>query len=40
VRRTTERLRAVIEREGVRLIIFGHDAQQWRTLKLAPGYYP
>jgi N-acyl homoserine lactone hydrolase len=39
VRRTTESLRAVIEREGVRLIIFGHDAQQWRTLKLAPDYY-
>jgi N-acyl homoserine lactone hydrolase len=27
------------KREGVTLVIFGHDAQQWRTLKKAPEFY-
>lgn len=29
----------VAEREQVALVIFGHDGQQWQTLKKAPEYY-
>jgi len=25
--------------EGAALVVFGHDAAQWRTLKKAPAYY-
>ncbi len=27
------------KREGVRLVIFGHDAQQWKMLRKAPQWY-
>jgi N-acyl homoserine lactone hydrolase len=27
------------EREQVKLVIFGHDGQQWPTLKRVPEYY-
>jgi N-acyl homoserine lactone hydrolase len=29
----------MVEREHVALVIFGHDGEQWRTLKKAPVYY-
>jgi N-acyl homoserine lactone hydrolase len=29
----------VAEREQVALVIFGHDGQQWPTLKKTPAYY-
>jgi N-acyl homoserine lactone hydrolase len=35
-------IRKLIEltkREGVRLVIFGHDAQQWKMLRKAPQWY-
>jgi N-acyl homoserine lactone hydrolase len=38
-RASTRRLVELAEREGVKLIVFGHDAQQWATLKKAPEYY-
>ena len=39
VRASTRRLAELAEREGVELVVFGHDAEQWRTLKKAPDYY-
>ncbi|HZR41307.1 MAG TPA: N-acyl homoserine lactonase family protein [Ktedonobacteraceae bacterium] len=39
VRASTRKLLDLVERERVSLVIFGHDGQQWRTLKKAPAYY-
>jgi len=36
---STRKLLELAQREHVALTIFGHDAQQWSTLKLAPAYY-
>lgn len=33
------KLRVITAREGVRLIVFGHDPEQWRTLRLSPELY-
>lgn len=38
-RASTRKLRDIAEREGVRLVIYGHDRKQWPTLKQAPEYY-
>jgi SWIM zinc finger len=38
-RASTQKLLDLVEREHVGLVIFGHDGQQWQTLKKAPGYY-
>ena len=39
LRSSTRKLLDLVERESVALIIFGHDGEQWRTLKKAPTYY-
>ncbi len=39
VRASTRKLLALVEREQVTLVVFGHDADQWQTLKKAPAYY-
>src|SRR5437868_2281404 len=39
VRASTRKLMDLAEREGVTLIIHGHDAQQWASLKQAPDFY-
>lgn len=36
---STQKLLDVVEREKVKLVVFGHDGLQWRTLKKAPAYY-
>lgn len=36
---STRRLLDLVEREHVALVIFGHDGEQWQTLKKAPAYY-
>lgn len=33
------KLMAIATREGVALIVFGHDAEQWSTLKKSPEFY-
>ena len=38
-RASTRKLMDLAAREGVTLIIHGHDPEQWKTLKLAPDYY-
>ncbi len=38
-RASTRKLRDIEEREGVRLVIYGHDRKQWPTLIKAPEYY-
>lgn len=38
-RASTRKLAEVAQREGVTLIIHGHDAEQWPTLKHAPQFY-
>jgi N-acyl homoserine lactone hydrolase len=39
LRASTRKLLDLVEREQVALVIFGHDGQQWQTLKKAPAYY-
>jgi N-acyl homoserine lactone hydrolase len=39
LRASTRKLLDLVEREHVALVVFGHDGQQWRTLKKAPAYY-
>jgi N-acyl homoserine lactone hydrolase len=38
-RASTRKLQDLIAREGVRLVIYGHDRNQWPTLRKAPAYY-
>jgi N-acyl homoserine lactone hydrolase len=39
LRASTRKLLALVEREHIALVIFGHDGLQWQTLKKAPEYY-
>jgi len=39
VRASTIKLLDLVEREHIRLVIFGHDQEQWETLKQAPEFY-
>jgi N-acyl homoserine lactone hydrolase len=39
LRASTRKLLDLVEREHVELVIFGHDGEQWQTLKKAPDYY-
>ena len=39
LRASTRKLLEIVEREHVALVIFGHDGEQWQTLKTAPEYY-
>jgi len=38
-RASTRKLLDLAAREGVSLIVYGHDETQWRSLKTAPAYY-
>ena len=39
LRASTRKLLDLVEREQVALVVFGHDGQQWQTLKKALAYY-
>jgi N-acyl homoserine lactone hydrolase len=39
LRTSTRKLLDTVEREKVSLVVFGHDPQQWQTLRKAPAYY-
>lgn len=39
VRASTRKLVELAEREGVTLIVFGHDTEQWRSLRKLPEFY-
>jgi N-acyl homoserine lactone hydrolase len=39
VRASTRKLVELAEREGVTLIVFGHDTEQWRGLRKLPEFY-
>src|SRR5690606_22997633 len=39
VRASTIKLLDLVEREGIGLVIFGHDTEQWQGLKKLPEYY-
>jgi N-acyl homoserine lactone hydrolase len=38
-RASTIKLLDLVERVRVALVVFGHDAEQWKTLEKAPAYY-
>jgi N-acyl homoserine lactone hydrolase len=38
-RASTRKLLDLAEREGVKLLIYGHDTAQWKTLRTAPEFY-
>jgi N-acyl homoserine lactone hydrolase len=39
LRSSTQKLLDLVAREQVALVVFGHDGDQWQTLKKAPAYY-
>ena len=39
LRTSTRKLLELVERDQVALVVFGHDGEQWQTLKKAPAYY-
>jgi N-acyl homoserine lactone hydrolase len=39
MRASTIKLLDLVEREQIELVIFGHDIEQWKTLKQAPAFY-
>jgi N-acyl homoserine lactone hydrolase len=39
LRASTRKLLDIVEREHVSLVVFGHDGEQWQTLKKAPDFY-
>jgi N-acyl homoserine lactone hydrolase len=39
VRASTRKLVALAKKEGVTLLVHGHDNEQWQQLKLLPAYY-
>lgn len=39
IRTSTIKLLDLVEREQIGLVIFGHDHEQWETLKKAPAFY-
>lgn len=39
IRASTIKLLDLVEREHIGLVIFGHDQEQWATLKKAPDFY-
>ena len=39
IRASTIKLLDLVEREHIGLVIFGHDQEQWETLKKAPEFY-
>lgn len=36
---STRKLLELVEREQVKLVVFGHDGEQWQSLKKAPEFY-
>ena len=38
-RASTIKLLDLVDRESIALVIFGHDTEQWKTLKKAPEYF-
>jgi hypothetical protein len=39
VRASTRKLLDLVEREGISLVVFGHDGEQWQTLIKLPEAY-
>jgi N-acyl homoserine lactone hydrolase len=39
IRASTIKLLDLVEREQIELVIFGHDQEQWKTLKQVPAFY-
>ncbi len=39
LRASTQKLLDLVEREQVSLVVFGHDGDQWQSLKQSPAYY-
>jgi len=39
LRASTRKLLELVDRERVALVVFGHDGEQWKTLRKAPEYY-
>ncbi|PVE56597.1 N-acyl homoserine lactonase family protein [Rhizobium rhizogenes] len=39
IRRSTQKISDVAEKEGATLVVYGHDAEQWKTLRHSPDFY-
>jgi N-acyl homoserine lactone hydrolase len=39
LRASTQKLLDMVQQEQVALVVFGHDGEQWQTLRTAPAYY-
>jgi N-acyl homoserine lactone hydrolase len=38
-RASTRKLVEIAKRENVKFIVYGHDSEQWKTLRHAPEFY-
>ncbi len=39
IRCSTQEISDVAEKEGAVLVVYGHDAEQWKTLRHSPDFY-
>jgi N-acyl homoserine lactone hydrolase len=39
LRTSTKKLLDLVKREQIKLVVFGHDGQQWKSLKKSPEFY-
>lgn len=39
IRQSTQKVSNIAEREGVAFVVYGHDAQQWKSLRHSPAFY-
>ncbi|SCX28645.1 N-acyl homoserine lactonase [Agrobacterium sp. DSM 25558] len=39
IRRSTQKVSDIAEREGLAFVVYGHDAQQWKSLRHSPAFY-
>ncbi|MUZ64116.1 N-acyl homoserine lactonase family protein, partial [Agrobacterium vitis] len=39
IRQSTQKVSDIAEREGVAFVVYGHDAQQWASLRHSPAFY-
>jgi N-acyl homoserine lactone hydrolase len=39
LRASTKKLLDLVKRERIKLVVFGHDGQQWKSLKKSPEFY-
>jgi len=39
IRRSTQKIADLAESENVAIVVYGHDTEQWASLRLSPAFY-